>query len=865
MKKSLVLLGACLLLIGCLSQMEYATANEAKTAAQVAKESDETTSASMQSVDIQTELLDTTEASTTKLNEEIAKQTTQETTTDTQTPSTLEQALTAEDTTNRTARGADTDNAVNAIHDYALNKTSFSLTSFPLFQTGRFLSNDLSSLAIGTAGSNENFEKKDFDYAGVTYRMTGNIELVIDSVTLNADSTDYASITKNANEYSISRKPAATTERDVNITITFHYRLSSFNLWSVVHAGPVEYEVKPLVTNFNGVITNTPDTRAVTYKIPALAPLTGLTASTSGWRPSIGENPDNYDVAQFVTAGIDSSIPLKIGNSSIYKSDLTFTVTNKASIYTDMIDTENVTVRATWNKNTNVYQEITIPIKLKWGHTLAVGGYTVATGSRLTASYSLVDDGGLKLVAGVADSDDFGVAHSSFSGQKYYSLDRFDMTAVNETSVSEETNGTDHVQANGDSYRRSAINEWGSRSVNLGDVVRVWTLEDKNYVYENEAQKSYTDGFNSVYYEIINNGFRALNLNKLSTSKQEIQYGMTHDALDAAVQSYLDTKGYSGVTVEKFVSYPDTSQPGDTTGTIQVSETLSTGKKVTYEYDVPFSVTGQLEAQTVDKYEVVLGSDPAKIDVTKLLKEVSLDGDVLTSDKYTAEITNTDLIYTDTALNRTAKITVTLKANTSCKVDVSVPIKVNWGDTLAAGGFYGQDRVSNSYSLVNEGDLKIVGTLGDSEDMGVVHSYFAGKKYATFDWFDLSQITEIEMTDDKEGTKHVDANGDEKRRDITGEWGTQVVHAGDVVRSWVAEATKNWHYIDESPVDETQGKNAVYYEVTSSGYKALQFNQLTPRTQSVGLNASTSDLDAQLSNYVDTTEYPDIEAVKFVS
>lgn len=740
MKKSFILLGACLLLMGYLSQIEYASASRPSTVDGLTEQKRTTSKQEIQDgvmnkIDAPTTSGKTTEVTNTKTVNEQSK-------------SASSTSKVMEATTELLAGKEGKATYLDALFSY-INSTTVSISNQYVAKS-MTLRNDFTELYVGS----DNYTKyygSSTDIPGTSYQFTGTLGIKINSVTPTAASKEYVSVVHRDGKFYATRTEKSADAMNVTFDIDYTYYLQDVSIKYYTSSGQVTLITYPMLEAAQQSTT-------VSHQLPDLAGLTGLTkfntVNGNYWKEVLGT-----PVAEFsIKNGVSNRNNLSVGDSFLPESEFEFSMTNANYVFGDMIGEESVNIRATWTKNRDVYQEITVPVKIEWGNTLAIGGYTTTLGSRLSASFSLVDAENKRvLTAGVAESDDFQVVHSSFPGQKYFSIDRFDLSNASELALSEELNGIDHVEANGDTPRRNAINEWGTRSVNTGDIVRVWTREDKNYVYENEVQNSYTDGLNSVYYEILSSGFNPLDLNKLKTTTQNIKFGMTQSELDSSIDNYLNTGNYSNLDVVKFTKYPDTSASGTTEGKIQVSETLNSGKKVTYEYTVPFTVTGELKATvaTDAKITTTLGADSSKLSTDNLIETVTLDGKEVTSDNYTLEITNASSIYTDTVLARSAKIKVTLKSDTTRTTEVSVPVEIKWGDTLAAGGFDGSDRISNTFSLVNQNGLSIIAGLGNRDDSGVVHTYFPDTTYYTFDWWDASaEANDIQLTDTTNGTKH---------------------------------------------------------------------------------------------------------------
>lgn len=162
--------------------------------------------------------------------------------------------------------------------------------------------------------------------------------------------------------------------------------------------------------------------------------------------------------------------------------------------------------------------------------------------------------------------------------------------------------------------------------------MHAWTAEGKQYFTENE-QLNWAEADN--YYEVTNQGFKKLTLNQLKPSKQTINYGINNSELDKNIGKYLDTSKFGNLTAKKFVTYPDTSQQGDTKGTIQIEETTTAGKKLTYDYDVPFTVE-----RLTAKGKAGTSSLGQSIDWKNYVQEVQLNGQNISQTDYSVTLLN---------------------------------------------------------------------------------------------------------------------------------------------------------------------------------------------------------------------------------
>ncbi|MFV0559379.1 MAG: hypothetical protein ACK5NA_01495, partial [Enterococcus sp.] len=419
--------------------------------------------------------------------------------------------------------------------------------------------------------------------------------------------------------------------------------------------------------------------------------------------------------------------------------------------------------------------------------------------------------------------------------------------------------------ANGDEKRRDITGEWGTQVVHAGDVVRSWVTEaPKNWHYIDENPVDETQGKNAVYYEVTSSGYEALQFNQLTPRTQSVGLNASTSDLDAQLSNYVDTTEYPDIDAIKFVSYPDTSQEGESEGVIQIAEKLTSGKRVLYNYTVPFQV--EKLAATTKTLAVTLGSGTDNLAYSAFIDNVQLNGRTYDPSEYTVKATQG--VTTQSVGAKTIKLRVTLKEDTTKTVDVEATCNVRWGSTVALGGVEypsspDEGRTVAAFTLL---DGAIVATQGNTEDNYQIHTALTGNKYYTFDWFDLSSQDGLSMTDDLQGNRHLEAAGYEKKQDVLARWTKQPVTNGDIVRAYNSEAgARNWLYNNASQqLNETAGLNSVYYEVTASGYQPLHFNQLVPTTKSLKFGMTNEQLDQEIANYLDFGELTSLKVEKFI-
>ncbi|MCI1919500.1 MAG: hypothetical protein LKJ12_05135, partial [Enterococcaceae bacterium] len=155
---------------------------------------------------------------------------------------------------------------------------------------------------------------------------------------------------------------------------------------------------------------------------------------------------------------------------------------------------------------------------------------------------------------------------------------------------------------------------------NPGDILKAENVEGKIGYTINSAYHR-IDELNdklNVFFEITNSGYRLMHINQLTPKKIEVDWNDDHAKLDSLLTDTVDTGGNTGITVERFAQYPDTSKVGDTTAKVVVSEVLVTGHKAEFTYTVPVTVQegelGFIKLPTsIDFGRIRLGGSDAKL------------------------------------------------------------------------------------------------------------------------------------------------------------------------------------------------------------------------------------------------------------
>ncbi|HBI1888069.1 TPA: hypothetical protein I0H10_RS13220, partial [Enterococcus faecalis] len=226
----------------------------------------------------------------------------------------------------------------------------------------------------------------------------------------------------------------------------------------------------------------------------------------------------------------------------------------------------------------------------------------------------------------------------------------------------------------------------GRQKARVGNILEVTHAEPnrRERLIVNEKETQENNGQNLVYYELTKNGFSPLRVNQLKAKESTIPLDSNNEYLNQHIKDYIDLKGYSTIEVKKFSSFPETDKVGKTSGKIVVEETLKSGKKVQWEYEVPFIVKAELSAEAVST-SVNLGTDSISID--SMVKNVKLGNRELSKGEYEVALKNK--VDTSTVGIKPTIVVVSAEGE---KVEVTVSVTVKWGSTVLLKG-YGDDSI----------------------------------------------------------------------------------------------------------------------------------------------------------------------------
>lgn len=538
-----------------------------------------------------------------------------------------------------------------------------------------------------------------------------------------------------------------------------------------------------------------------------------------------------------------------------------------------IVGSKRAWARIRYTINTTVYESerIYFNIPVVWGDSIVFGG-SEPVYSKTVAAFTLHHRGTRPLITAATGRNNSVltnfVINENYLDQNYYNFSWYNLSQKNILDLTNDS-ADRAVSARGEDGNQDILNRWNAQNnyvnYDYGDVVRTWVADPEKNAVTRAMVENATFVFNGgeVYYEITTNGYRKLDINTLTPTEQSIERGASQASLDSQISRFLDASGKENLRVVRFVDYPDTSTLGEKTGTIQVEETLSTGKTVTYDYTVPFVVTPKLEVTAKPDSKVLLGTDMNTVDFRQFL-DVEVDGEQLDDDKYEVEMISAPIATDTVSVGRAQSIRVTVNGTTLSQ-DASINIGVIWGDSVVFGGRDPMSsRTAAAFTLHHQGNLPfITASKGRRPLLGsnlAINSDYYGRDYYSFSWYDVSQKDSVDLTNDSAGQK-LAAQGNDLEDDVLNRWRTQTVNYGDVVRAWVADPTKN--AVTENEQFVSNG-GEVYYEITAAGYRALNINKLTTSSHTILQGTTESELDSRLAEFLDVSSIENINLDRFV-
>ncbi|EMC0702296.1 hypothetical protein VBX86_000718 [Enterococcus faecalis] len=298
---------------------------------------------------------------------------------------------------------------------------------------------------------------------------------------------------------------------------------------------------------------------------------------------------------------------VKLGNQTLTKDDYTVSVQNTVS--TDTVGDKTAKVLITYKKDKSKTLSLDVPVNVLWGNSIVLQGTFVENTppgsfrpiSALTLHTNETNKYTITNSIGVDNYTNNNATIGGGGNPTSFKIELYDGNSNGDINL-----GNHYYQWTAD--RNNIANQlqktWAPSMnnalvVNQGDVIKSWAAyktngngEKKifNGIMKNEELIDVTAKKNEVYYEITKEGYKTLHLNHLDTKNASIPIYSTEEYLDDHISDYIDLKGYPNISVKEFSQYPNTKASGQQKGKIIVEETLTTGKKVQYEYEVTFTI-----------------------------------------------------------------------------------------------------------------------------------------------------------------------------------------------------------------------------------------------------------------------------------
>ncbi|HBI1783338.1 TPA: bacterial Ig-like domain-containing protein, partial [Enterococcus faecalis] len=275
-----------------------------------------------------------------------------------------------------------------------------------------------------------------------------------------------------------------------------------------------------------------------------------------------------------------------------------------------------------------------------------------------------------------------------------------------------------------------------------------------------------------------------------------------NEYLNQHIKDYIDLKGYSTIEVKKFSSFPETDKVGKTSGKIVVEETLKSGKKVQWEYEVLLTVIeNKMSIKTKDitlnKGDAYTWKDSFVSATDEDGKNVSVDDDRIIS--YGAGAVNTkipgeyEIIFelkgTHKNVRSTAKIIVENKW-----VNVTIPTKMLFFSDMKSG---------TKGKVISENHL--ITNNSDNTSLEVEMASFSVAKDSEVTY--LSPSEENPTKPENKLRLNLLVNGQPKVQGLTNE--TKTTHLVDVDVKKSINLTFEGQYFNANSEDSREAKSSM--------------------------------------------------------
>ncbi|MDA9471113.1 hypothetical protein C240_1261 [Enterococcus sp. 5H] len=311
-----------------------------------------------------------------------------------------------------------------------------------------------------------------------------------------------------------------------------------------------------------------------------------LTAKPSTVTTVLGTKDDEQDLYSFVQE-------VKLGDQ--YLTEDQYTVQLQDTIATDVTGQKKVTVQVLLNADPSKQTTVETTVNVRWGKSIAISGeWTGTDARRIVSALTLHPGPSISLESGQgASSLDYSSLptfnNPFFSTVSFYQADE---SGILNLSLTPNQQFSLKSKDTPKQIKELWVSEIGERvKVEMGDIIQIWhgrkTGEKYErpwlYLIDNETFFDNTNGLNEVYYEITDEGFKQVQLNSFTTNELTVPIYTNNAYFNDHIDEFINVEGLLNISKE-FLVYPDTTSSGEKEAVIRVEQTMSSGKKIQYDY-----------------------------------------------------------------------------------------------------------------------------------------------------------------------------------------------------------------------------------------------------------------------------------------
>ncbi|OTP19986.1 InlB B-repeat-containing protein [Enterococcus mundtii] len=516
------------------------------------------------------------------------------------------------------------------------------------------------------------------------------------------------------------------------------------------------------------------------------------------------------------------------------------------------------------HKESNTKITVTIPVTVQWGNAIRIKGY-----ADLPRGAFVYHPQKQKILPrwGIFSESEY-VNNTEFASRFYYSIRQ--LRGEKPSFSVENSQVMRAITANGNSAANIFESQGREWATEYGDIIEVKHMQPSRLTMMLEEQESnVSTKENQAYFELTKEGYQLLHFDRVIISKVSLNQGVTKENLDKEVSNYVDLTQAPNVEIVGFTTYPDTTNIGESKGTIRVQEKLTTGKYIQKDYEIPFTIEAGLEAEVVP--QTLSLSETLTDEKTKqFVKNVTVNGKSISDSEYVVELLqspDTELIgdYETTIRISTkdGEYTKTLETKT----------KVVWGNTIVSKNYPSSiDRENEAEGVNRKEDVSVSLLIGDSGPFLVANN---GSGLSTEN--QLVSRPQMMIYRNDESQRVLDANYgtvNQRPQSLKDTWNKIFTDAtlsyGDVMvysvnrfeQAAVNERGNNtWISRDNKLTRETVGYEQAYYEITKDGYQLMGINKLNVNNNnSIPKDTTKEEMNNNIEKFIqipegDTGEY----------